>query len=87
MTTLTVEIDKEQDLTAIISELDKLGLKYHIGDEDEGDDDEWGDLSDAEIESIKAGLADAAAGRVHSHEYVMAMIDKKFKDFAEKKHE
>ncbi|WP_183576656.1 hypothetical protein HDF18_21905 [Mucilaginibacter sp. X5P1] len=41
------------------------------------DDDEWGDLSDAEIEGIKSGLEDLDAGRVHSHDSVMAHVDKK----------
>lgn len=82
--TIKVEIDKEQDLPSMLSKLDELGWKYHV---EEDDDEEWGNLSEAEIESIKAGLADSKAGRVHSHEYVMAEIDKLFKSFAAKKHE
>jgi predicted transcriptional regulator len=40
-------------------------------------DDDWGYLSEAEIEGIKAGLDDIEAGRIRSHEDVMAHIDKK----------
>jgi len=73
MTTITVEIDKDQDLPALEAALSKLGLKYHI----DADEDDWGDLSEAEIEGIKAGLADIEAGRVHTHEEVMAHMAKK----------
>jgi len=73
MTTVTVEIDKEKDLPALEAVLSKMGLKFHVEDEEE----DWGDLSEGEIESIKAGLADSEAGRTHTHEYVMDRIHKK----------
>lgn len=57
-----------------------MGLKFRV---EEGDDD-WGDLSEAEIESIKAGLADIEAGRVHTHEEVMARMDKRLKEWRAK---
>ncbi len=78
MTTITVEIEKDQDLSVIEAALSELGLKYHVN---ESDDEDWGDLSDAEIEGIKAGLADSEAGRVHSHEYVMAEIEQQIEEF------
>lgn len=81
MTTITVEIEKDQDLPALEAALSKLGLKYHIEDNEE----DWGDLSEAEIEGIKAGLADSDAGRVHSHEYVMNYINEKMKKLSESK--
>lgn len=74
MTTLTVEIDRERDLQELQALLNRLDLKYRV-EEDEGDD--WGDLSEAEIEGIKAGLEDSKAGRVHSHADVMAHINNK----------
>jgi predicted transcriptional regulator len=67
MTTLTVEIDRETDLSALQEVLSKMGLKYHLEEEDD-----WGDLPEEAIEGIKAGLADIEAGRTHTHEYVMA---------------
>ncbi len=81
MTTITVEIEKDQDLPALEAALSKLGLKYHIED----DEEDWGDLSEAEIDGIKAGLADSQAGRVHSHEYVMNHINEKMKMLLESK--
>ena len=72
MTTITVEIEKDQDLQAVEAALNNLGLKYH-----KDDADNWGDLSEAEIEGIKAGLADIEPGRVHTHEEVMAHMAKK----------
>jgi predicted transcriptional regulator len=71
MTTLTIEIDKERDLPVLKALLSRMELKFRV------DDDEWGDLSEAEIEGIKSGLEDLEAGRVHSHVDVMAHIDKK----------
>ena len=71
MAMLTVEIDKERDLPVLQALLNRLGLNYRIDDED------WGGLSDAEVEGIKAGLEDIKAGRIHSHADVMARIDKK----------
>jgi hypothetical protein len=81
MTTLTVEIDKERDLPVLQALLSRMGLKFQV----EEDDDDWGDLPEAAIEGIKAGLADGEAGRVHSHEYVMALMDEKLKQLRAKK--
>ena len=72
--TVTLDIDKE-DLPKVLSQLDKLEVKYHVNEDE--DDDDWGDLPEAAIEGIKAGLADIEAGRVHSHEEVMARIHKR----------
>ncbi|MBS1528818.1 MAG: hypothetical protein JSU01_00805 [Bacteroidetes bacterium] len=71
MTTLTVEIDKEQDLPAIEAFLKKMGVEYQI---ETDEDDDWGDIPPEAIEGIKAGLADGDAGRVRSHEEAMAHI-------------
>jgi hypothetical protein len=81
MTTVTIEVDKEKDLPALEAVLDKMGLNYHV---DEEDDDDWGDLPEEAIEGIKAGLADVEAGRTHSHEYVMAQMDKQLAEFRKK---
>ncbi|MGY3213428.1 hypothetical protein [Mucilaginibacter sp. HD30] len=78
MTTITVEIEKDQDLPALEAALSKLGLKYHIDEED------WGDLSEVEIEGIKEGLSDIEAGRVHSHEEVIADMTKQLEEFRRK---
>lgn len=75
--TITLEIDKEQDLPKMLSQLNELGWKYHVNEED----DEWGDLPEAAIEGIKAGLADVEAGRVHTFEEVRARLDEKLKSF------
>jgi hypothetical protein len=40
-------------------------------------EEDWGYLSEMEIEGIRAGLEDLEAGRVYSHENVMAHINKK----------
>lgn len=80
MTTLTVEIDRERDLPELQAVLTRMGLKYEI----EEDDDDWGDLPEAAIEGIKAGLADIEAGRTYSHEYVMSEMNKKISDFRKK---
>jgi hypothetical protein len=76
MTTLTVEIDKEQDLAAVEAVLNKMGLKFHIDGDDE---DEWSDLPEEAIEGIKAGLADVEAGRVHTLEEFKILMDEKIK--------
>jgi len=81
MTTLTVEIDKERDLPVLQALLNRMDLNFEI---EENDDDDWGDLPEVAIEGIKAGLADAEAGRTHSHEYVMAEMDKKIAEFRKK---
>jgi predicted transcriptional regulator len=44
-----------------------------------------GDLPEAVIEGIKAGLADIEAGRVHSYEYVKAHLEEHIRALAEKK--
>jgi len=82
MATLTAQIDKERDLPEIQAVFNRLGLKFHI-DEDM-DDDDWGDLPEAAIEGIKAGLAGGEAGRTHPHEYVMAEMNKKIAEFRKK---
>jgi len=87
MTTVTVEVDKENDLPVLKDLFNRLGLKYKIDDVEDKGDDEWGDLSEAEIEGVKAGLADSEAGRVYSHEYVMAYIEEKLKSFTAKNNE
>jgi len=73
MATLTVEIDKERDLPVLKALLGRMGLKFHI------DDGDWDNLSEPEIEGIKAGLEDIKAGRTLSHAEVMSRIDKKLK--------
>ena len=73
MTKLTVEIQKDEDLPALEAVLKQMGLKFEL----EEDDDDWGDLSDAEIEGIKAGIADIDAGRTHSHAEVMANMEER----------
>ncbi len=77
MTTLTAQIDKERDLPEIQAVFSRMGIKFELADD--SDDDDWGDLPEAAIEGIKAGLADGEAGRVHSHEYVMAHMEEKLK--------
>ncbi|MDB4904050.1 MAG: hypothetical protein JWQ63_3331 [Mucilaginibacter sp.] len=80
MATLTVEIDKERGLPVLQALLTRMGLEFEIED----DTDDWGDLPEAAIEGIKAGLADVEAGRTHSHEYVMAEMNKKIAEFRKK---
>jgi len=80
MTTLTVEIDKERDLPELKAVFTRMGLKFEIED-----NDDWGDLPEAAIEGIKAGLADGEAGRLHSHEYVMAYMEEKLNRLRAKK--
>jgi len=80
MTTLTIEIDKEKDLSELQAVLTRMGLKYEV----EVDDD-WADLPQDAVEGIKAGLADGEAGRVHSHEDVMAYMEEKLKHLRAKK--
>jgi predicted transcriptional regulator len=49
-----------------------MGLDYQL----EGDD--WGgDLPQKAIEGIRAGLEDVKAGRVHTHEEVVAFMTEK----------
>jgi len=79
MTTLTIEIDKEQDLSVLQALLKRLDLKYTIADE------VWTeDLSDAEIDGIKAGLSDIENGRVYTHADVKSRINQKLQNFRNK---
>lgn len=73
MTTLRVEINRDRDLPALKVLLNRLGLKYYL------EDDEWGDLSEAEIEGTEAGLKDIKEGRIYSHSDVVARMDEKIK--------
>lgn len=73
MTTLTVEIDKERDLPVLQALLNRMNLNFKL----EEDDDDWGDLPEAAIEGIKAGIEDIKAGRVHTHAEVMAYMEEK----------
>ena len=70
---MTVKINEGQDLPALEEFLTDKGMEFEI------DDDDWGDLSAAAVEGIKAGLADIEAGRTYSHEYVMAYMDERLK--------
>ena len=79
MTTLTVEIDKERDLPVLQALLNRMGLKFNV------DDNEWGDATEAEIESLTAALEDLEAGRMHTHTDVMAKIDQKLEALRTKK--
>jgi predicted transcriptional regulator len=81
MATLKIEIDEERDLPELQTVLTRMGLKFEV----EEDEDDWGDLPEAAIEGIKAGLADGEAGRVHSHEYVMAYMEEKINQLRAKK--
>jgi predicted transcriptional regulator len=83
MATITVEIDKERDLPELQAVLKRMGLKFHINENTDDDVDDWGNLPEAAIEGIKAGLADAEAGRTHSHEYVMAYMEEEMAKFRE----
>ena len=56
-----------------------MGLKFHIEE-----DEDWGDLSEEAIESIKVGLADIEAGRVYTHEEVMARMAERLKEWRAK---
>jgi predicted transcriptional regulator len=71
MTTLTVEIDKERDLPELQAVLTRMGLKFEI------EEDDWGDLPEAAIEGIKAGMEDFKAGRVFTHAEAMSQINEK----------
>lgn len=82
MKTITIELDKDQDLSAVEEGLHKMGLKFHVAEED--DDEDWGDLPESVIESIKAGLADSEAGKLIPHEEVMVRMAKRLKHWQEK---
>jgi hypothetical protein len=79
MTTLTAQIDKERDLPEIQAVFSRMGIKFQLADD--RDDDDWGDLPEAAIEGIKAGLEDIEAGRTYSHEYVMSEMNKQINEF------
>ena len=81
MTVVTVKINDEQDLPALEKFLTGQGLEFEVED-----DDDWGDLPEEAIEGIKAGLADIEAGRTHSHEYVMARMDKTIAELRKSTH-
>lgn len=74
MATLTVQIDKEKDLPVLQAILQKLGLEYEVEE-----DEDWGDLSAAEIKGIKAGIEDFKAGRILTGEEADARIAAKLK--------
>jgi hypothetical protein len=69
--TVIIEINNEQDLSALEEFLTGKGLKFEVKD----DNDDWGDLSNAEIDAIKAGIDDFKNGRVVSHSEAMTQID------------
>ncbi|MBS1519758.1 MAG: hypothetical protein JST50_02085 [Bacteroidetes bacterium] len=71
MATVTIEINKDKDLSTLETFLKKMGLNYQL------EDDNWGDLPQEAIEGIKAGLEDVKAGRVHTHEEVVAYMTEK----------
>jgi predicted transcriptional regulator len=73
MTTLTIQIDKEKDLSALEEVLHRLGLNYQVQDND------WAGLSEVEIEGIKAGLADVEAGRTFTHDEAVNRMANKLK--------
>ena len=78
MTTVTVQIDKEKDLQIVEAMFNNLGLKYET-------EDEWGDLSERQIEILKASIEDSEAGRVITHEEAMARISAKIKQLTDNK--
>jgi hypothetical protein len=80
--TITIEIDKEQGLSKMLSKLDELGWNYHLNDDE--DYNEWSDLPEAAIEGIKEGLADIEAGRVYTFEEFRSQMDEKLKSFKRK---
>jgi hypothetical protein len=65
MTTVTVTINKEKDLPALKALFTRLGLDVKV------EDSEWGDVSEREIEGIKAGLKAIKEKRVTPHRDVM----------------
>jgi hypothetical protein len=79
MTTLKLQIDNEDDLPELEAIFIRMGVRFEVTEDE--DDDDWGDLPEAAIEGIKAGLADVKAGRTHSHEYVMAEMNKKIAEY------
>ena len=76
MTLVTVEITNEQQLAELAKFLNNRGLKFELEDED------WGDLSVAEVEAVKAGIDDFKHGRVVHHADAMAQIENPLCEFA-----
>jgi predicted transcriptional regulator len=68
MTTLTVNIENEKDLPVLQEILDRFGLSYSVSDA----------YDEALEASLKRGLEDIAAGRVYSHEEVMASVKARY---------
>ena len=68
-----VQIDKEKDLPALKAVLNQLGLEYQV------EEDNWGELSDAEVNGIKAGMEDIKAGRSYTNEEASVRIANKLK--------
>jgi len=73
MAKLMVQIDKEKDLPALKAVLNQLGLEYQV------EEDNWGELSDAEVNGIKAGMEDIKAGRSYTNEEASVRIANKLK--------
>ncbi len=69
MTTLTVNIENEKDLPVLQEILDRFGLSYSV---------ESDDYDEALEASLKRSLEDIAAGRVYSHEDVMASVKARY---------
>jgi hypothetical protein len=71
MATVTIEVNKDRDLPALEAFLKKWDLitssRATTG----------GDLPQKAIEGIRAGLEDVKAGRVHTHEEVVAFMTEK----------
>jgi len=68
--TVSIKIKNEKERAALEEYLIGKGFKFEVQE-----DDDWGDLSDAEIEAIKAGMDDFKNGRVVSHSGAMAQIE------------
>lgn len=70
MTTLTVNIENEKDLSALTEFLSKAGMAYSV------DEEEYDEALEA---AIQEGLDDIKAGRVSPHEEVWAEIKAKYR--------
>ena len=68
MATLKIEIAEEKDLSTVEAFLRKMHIKYSVEDE------ELDDLPEEAIVGINAGLDDIKAGRVYTHEQVVAHL-------------
>jgi len=62
MTTIKIEIDEEKDLPVLAKVLTDLGFSFSL------ENDDWGNLPDAAITGIRAGLEDLNNGNVVSHD-------------------